>query len=105
MTPAEAVKYFSAYSKKVEQEIKKIDVTNFILGKYVMYAVNDPKKYPDKPLTQEDVEIDDGQEMGDSDRARLDAMFGSLAAQSKTMPTPNSDMPQNGSEKPKTQKS
>ena len=79
-----------------------MDVANFILGKYITYAVNDPKHYPARPVTQDakDEAQDDG-EMSDTDRARLDAMFGALAIKSNKLPEP----PQNGSEKPTTQKS
>lgn len=107
MTPAEGKKYFSAHAKKTDQELKKMDVANFILGKYIMYAVNDPKKYPDKPITQEpteDTTTDDAEEMTDADRARLDAMFGALAAKSNKLPSPTPEPPQNGSEKPTEQK-
>lgn len=31
-----------------------MDFNNFNLGKYIAFAVNDPKKYPKKPFTQEE---------------------------------------------------
>lgn len=89
----------------MDQELKKIDVANFILGKYVMYAVNDPKHYPDHPLTQQQETTETTEtEMDDADRARLDAMFGALAQKSNNLPTPEPKQPQDGPEKPTAQK-
>lgn len=108
LTPKEALKYFSAYAKRTDQELKKMDVANFILGKYVMYAINDPKHYPDKPILQDEQsatdEDENPDEMTDADRARLDALFGALAAKSNKLPSPTPEPPQNGSEKPTEQK-
>ena len=105
MTPKEAKKYFSAYAKRADQEMKKMDVANFILGKYIMYAVNDPKHYPEHPVTQDQNE-EPGQpdEMTDADRARLDAMFGAFAQKSNKLPSTAPEAPKNGSEKPTEQK-
>lgn len=109
MTPKEGQKYFEAYAKKTDQELKKMDVANYILGKYVMYAVNDPKKYPEHPILQDSKQpttdtTDDSDIMTDADRARLDALFGALAAKSNKLPSSTPKPPQNGSEKPTTQK-
>lgn len=74
-----------------------------------MYAVNDPKKYPSRPLTQES-EINDSDDnpnstMDDTDRARLDALFGALAQQSNNLPPTKPGRPQSASEKPTEQES
>ena len=80
-------------------------MTNFILGKYVMYAVNAPKKYPDKPLMQ-DLKTDDksADNMDDTDRARLDALFGAMAQQSDKLPNLEPESPENGPGKATKQK-
>jgi hypothetical protein len=50
LTPKEFDKYVKAYQKRRENEIRDRDFTNYLLGKYIGIAVNDPKKYPKKPL-------------------------------------------------------
>lgn len=37
------------------ERIKESDFLNHILGKYIGYAINDPKKYPSKPFLYEEV--------------------------------------------------
>lgn len=46
------MKYIDAYRKKVEYERKEVDLRNYLLGKYVMFAFNSPKTYPDKPFLE-----------------------------------------------------
>lgn len=41
------------FDKKEKQRLKEIDNLNYLLGKYIGYAVNDPKHYPDKPFTEQ----------------------------------------------------
>lgn len=59
MTPKTYKKYLDVYVKKEENRAREMDYNNFNLGKYIAYAVNDPKKYPREPfLTQrEEVEM------------------------------------------------
>lgn len=38
------------YAKRIEQQIRTTDQTNYLLGKYIIYAFNSPNKYPHKPL-------------------------------------------------------
>ena len=33
------------------------DMFNFMLGKYVAYAFNDPKHYPTKPFTEKNTDL------------------------------------------------
>ena len=57
LTPKQWVKYVKVYNEKEQMRLKEIDTLNYILGKYVAYAVNDPKHYPDKPFTQKDTDL------------------------------------------------
>ena len=50
-------KHVKVFSEKEEQRFKEIDLCNYILGKYVAYAVNDPKKYPSKPFTEQTAQL------------------------------------------------
>ena len=95
LTPREARVYFRAFRKKMEREFKARDTENFILGKYIMMAFNNPKKYPKQPVSQEvDKEQDDTQgSMTEADEARLNALFGSFAAKSDKL-TSTSEKPQ-----------
>jgi len=52
-TPKEYYQYLEVYKTIEENRAKEMDFNNFNLGKYVAYAVNDPKKYPKKPFLQE----------------------------------------------------
>lgn len=69
-----------------------------------MYAVNDPKHYPDRPVTQENEPEETTDAMDATDRARLDALFSGLAAKSKELPPAKPEAQQNGPEKPTAQK-
>jgi hypothetical protein len=40
------------YKKKEEARVREADMNNYNLGKYIAYAVNDPKKYPKKPFLE-----------------------------------------------------
>lgn len=64
------------------------DTANYILGKYVMIAVNKPGKYPTKPLSLSKAEEpqNDGEEMTAEDEARLNAMMGAFAAKANQLP-------------------
>mgnify|MGYP006963743352 FL=1 len=95
LTPREARVYFRAFRKKMEREFKARDTENFILGKYIMMAFNNPKKYPKQPVSQEvDKEQDNIQDsMTEADEARLNALFGSFAAKSNKL-TSTSEKPQ-----------
>lgn len=49
-------KYIKIYMKKEEERVKEWDYLNYLLGKYIAYAVNDPKKYPRKPFLQKETQ-------------------------------------------------
>lgn len=51
LTPKQWSKYVKIYNEKETQRLKEADTLNYILGKYIAYAVNDPKHYPQKPFT------------------------------------------------------
>lgn len=42
------------YVERLEDYAKSEDALNHALGKYVGFAMNDPKKYPEKPFSQQD---------------------------------------------------
>ena len=52
-TPREYFQYLEVYKNIEENRAKEMDYNNFNLGKYIAYAVNDPKKYPKKPFLWE----------------------------------------------------
>lgn len=49
MTPKLFNKYCNARKTENENRVKEIDSLNWVLGKYISYAVNKPEKYPSKP--------------------------------------------------------
>lgn len=57
ITPKQWVKHIKVFKEKEEQRVKEADLLNFILGKYIAYAVNDPKKYPSRPFTEKDTDL------------------------------------------------
>lgn len=52
------MKYVRVYNQKEKQRIKEIDGLNYILGKYVAYAFNDPRHYPNKPYLEKNTELE-----------------------------------------------
>lgn len=72
--------------------MKKADSLNFALGKYVLLAFNDPKKYPNAPFTDgmkegTPADLDDHQ-MDAVDEAKINALFGGFAKKAKKNATP-----------------
>jgi len=51
-------KHVKVYNKKQNEEIRRADMLNYMLGKYIAFAFNDPKKYPNKPFLESEEEID-----------------------------------------------
>ncbi len=47
-------KHRKAYIKVQEEELKKQDALNWVLGKYISFSFHEPNKYPRKPFTKED---------------------------------------------------
>ena len=52
LNPKQYAKHIKVFNEKEEQRLKEKDLFNFMLGKYVAYAFNDPKRYPTKPFTE-----------------------------------------------------
>ena len=46
-------KYQKVFIKKEKERIREKDNFNYMLGKYIAYAFNDPKKYPKVPFLEE----------------------------------------------------
>lgn len=49
MTPAEVNGRLTAFASKASEEIENADLLAWMIGKYVAYGVNAPKKYPKRP--------------------------------------------------------
>ena len=43
-------KHLRVFSRQRDADNKRLDNLNYILGQYIMYAFNNPKKYPKTPL-------------------------------------------------------
>ena len=52
--PVDYQKYLNLYEQRERGKSKEIDALNWILGSYISYAFNNPKKYPDKPYLYEE---------------------------------------------------
>lgn len=57
LNPKQYEKHIKVFKEKEEMRFKEVDTLNYILGKYIAYAVNDPKHYPNKPFTEKNTEL------------------------------------------------
>ena len=57
LNPKQWAKHVKAFEQKEQQRLRETDLFNFMLGKYVAYAFNDPKHYPTKPFTEKDTDL------------------------------------------------
>ena len=57
LNPKQYAKHVEVFNQKEQQRFKEKDLFNYLLGKYVAYAFNDPKKYPDKPFTEKNTDL------------------------------------------------
>lgn len=57
LTPKQYAKHIKVFNEKEQQRLKEKDLFNFMLGKYVAYAFNDPKRYPSKPFTEKNTDL------------------------------------------------
>ena len=57
LTPKQYAKHIEIFNKKEQSRLKEADLLNFMLGKYIAYAFNDPKKYPSKPFLENDTDL------------------------------------------------
>ena len=58
LNPKQSAKHLKVFNEKEEQRLKEKDLFNFMLGKYVAYAFNDPKHYPSKPFTEKTTQLE-----------------------------------------------
>lgn len=52
--PVRFEQLLNAYNKIQKDKAKEVDFYNHILGKYVGFAINNPKKYPKRPFLYEE---------------------------------------------------
>lgn len=52
LTPKTYKKHVDVFQKKKKEKLQNIDYLNNILGQYISYAFNNPKKYPKPFLTK-----------------------------------------------------
>lgn len=57
LNPKQWAKYIKVFNEKEQARLKEVDTFNYILGKYIAYAVNDPKHYPSKPFSDRNTEL------------------------------------------------
>ena len=58
LNPKQYAKHIKVFNEQDEQRLKEKDLFNFMLGKYVAYAFNDPKHYPNKPFTEKTTQLE-----------------------------------------------
>jgi hypothetical protein len=63
MLPVDYRKYLELYENREKQRSRETDALNWILGRYIAYAFNDPKKYPKKPYLYEEEKTQPGRVM------------------------------------------
>lgn len=58
-----------------------------------MLAVNDPRKYPSKPVSDDrsDENEEDDSQMTEADQAKLNALLGAFAQKAKKLPATNEE--------------
>ena len=57
LNPKQWAKHIKAFENREQKRLREQDLFNFMLGKYVAYAFNDPKHYPSKPFTDKDTDL------------------------------------------------
>jgi hypothetical protein len=57
LTPKQFEKHISVFNEMERQRMNEKDMLNYMLGKYVMFAFNDPKRYPSKPFTEHNTDL------------------------------------------------
>lgn len=58
LTPKQWAKHVKVFNEKEKQRLREKDMYNWMLGKYVAYAFNDPKHYPTSPFTENKTELE-----------------------------------------------
>ena len=57
LNPKQYAKHIKVFNQREQQRLKEKDLFNYVLGKYVAYAFNDPKHYPSKPFFEKDTDL------------------------------------------------
>lgn len=57
LTPKQWEKYIKVFNEKETQRLKEADTLNYILAKYIGWAVNDPKHYPKEPFSEKNTDL------------------------------------------------
>ena len=57
LNPKEFAKHVKVFNEKEQERLKEKDLFNFMLGKYIAFAFNDPKKYPSKPFLDNNTDL------------------------------------------------
>lgn len=57
LNPKQWAKHVKVFNEKEKMRLKEVDMFNYVLGKYIAWAVNDPKHYPTKPYTDKDTDL------------------------------------------------
>lgn len=51
------MKHVRVFNEKEKQRFREKDGLNYMLAQYIMYAFNNPKKFPKKPFSEKDTEL------------------------------------------------
>ena len=57
LNPKQWAKHIKVFNKKEQERLREADTLNYLLGKYVAFAFNDPKHYPSKPFTEKNTDL------------------------------------------------
>ncbi len=57
LNPKQWAKHIQVFNEKEQARIKEQDSFNYLLGKYIAYAFNNPKKYPSKPFLENNTDL------------------------------------------------
>ena len=58
LNPKQYAKHIKVFNEMEQQRFREKDLFNYLLGKYVAFAFNDPKHYPSKPFTEETTQLE-----------------------------------------------
>lgn len=67
LNPKQWAKHIKVFNIKEQNRLKELDMMNYLLGKYVAFAFNDPKHYPSRPFTERNTDL---QPMSDEEMER-----------------------------------
>lgn len=55
LNPNQFMKHAKVYNKQKKARMTEQDTLNWLLGKYIAYSFNEPRKYPKKPFLDDSV--------------------------------------------------